>query len=69
MTQLKEIMLEIESIRDQIADAPDLGTYSRRKFTIDRLEKFFDDCDVVNDAVDSVFGRLDDLVIKIGEMK
>jgi len=69
MNELREIREEIESIRDLLDDAPDLGTYKRRKFTIDRLERFFDDCDLVNDAVNHAFGRLDDLTIKIGEVE
>lgn len=69
MTQLTEIIADIKFIRDLLEDAPDLGIYNRRKFTIDKLEEFFDDCDLINDAVDHAFERLDDLVIKIGDMK
>jgi hypothetical protein len=69
MGQLTDIIEEMESIRDLLGNAPEINGFQRRKFTIDRLEKFFDDCDLLNDAVDKAFGRLDDLTIKIGEVE
>ena len=64
----EEIIEKIYQIRDDLLAAPEVGSRIRRDFSVDSIDRYFDLCDTLNDAVSNAVDLLDGLSVAVDEL-